>query len=427
MQIDIEFDINNLDDLAVDDYFEGIDFNKKVLTEVNTRHNKNLDETFCRTCNSKDIIEDNITGSIVCSNCGQILEMMIDHNPEWRQYDEDGKNDNGRCSQAINKLLPNSSLGTRFVGCARGTLQKLHIWNAMPYRERSLNNVFKIISERCESVGIKKNVQEDAKIMYKTANDCKHDTGKNIGKFIITRGKNRKGIIAACVFFACKKNNCTRNPKEIAEMFSLKHTDLSKGCGNLFELLCLRRFNLNLGTSRADQFVMRYCNNCIPKIKSEYSNQAIKIANNIEKLGIASEHTPFSIAATSVLVMAELNGIKSMTRKMMAKRFMVSEVTIGKVHKKVEKYKHIICNNIAVNKLLEQIKVEKDCVKISDPVLQRMKQFGLMINDCGIVTEDDNNKTTTDIIDCMSMCSIDDYERFEKLEAELEKKLVIRL
>jgi transcription initiation factor TFIIB len=427
MNGDIGFDIDDLDDLAVDDYFEGIDFNKSSIKEVNTLHKKNLEETICNNCKSTDIIEDNIFGSIVCSNCGQILDMMIDHNPEWRQYDEDGKNDGGRCGQPVNKLLPNSSLGTRFIGCARGTLQKLHIWNSMPYRERSLNNVFKVIAEKCETAGIKKNIQDDAKIMYKTANDCKHDTGKNVGKFIITRGKNRRGIIAACVFFACRKNKCTRNPKEIAEMFSLKHTELSKGCKNLFELLRLRRFNLNLGTSRADQFVMRYCNNCVPKIKTEYGNQAVKIASNIERLNIASEHTPFSIAATSVLIMAEINGIKTMTRKLLAKRFMVSEVTIGKVHKKIEKYKHILCDDDAVNKLLEYIKIERDEIKISDSVLQRMKQFGLMFNSDDIITEDVDNKPTADIINLMSMCGIDDYTQFLDLETKLEKRCKMNL
>ena len=46
-------------------------------------------------------------------------------------------------------------------------------------------------------------------------------------------------------------------------------------------------------------------------IEPEYMDEAIKISNNINKLNLASEHNQFSIAACSMLIMAENNNIVS--------------------------------------------------------------------------------------------------------------------
>ena len=54
----------------------------------------------------------------------------------------------------------------------------------------------------------------------------------------ISRGSNRKGIIAACVYFACKECEVPRTPKEIASMFTIDITVMTKGikkCDNFYE------------------------------------------------------------------------------------------------------------------------------------------------------------------------------------------------
>jgi hypothetical protein len=66
--------------------------------------------------------------------------------------------------------------------------------------------------------------------MYKNISDCKHMSGKNKDKPTIIRGKNRISVIAACIHNACRKKDKTRSPKEIAELFGLKYTEITKGC-----------------------------------------------------------------------------------------------------------------------------------------------------------------------------------------------------
>jgi hypothetical protein len=114
-------------------------------------------------------------------------------------------------------------------------------------------------------------------------------------------------------------------------------------------------------------------------VKEDLMNQAIKISKNINKLNLASEHNQFSIAATSMLVMGENNNIPSMTKKRLREMFGVSEVTISKTYKKIEKIKHILSDDIAVEKVIVKIKqAEEDDDEEIDPIiLERMKKFNI--------------------------------------------------
>ena len=75
---------------------------------------------------------------------------------------------------------------------------------------------------RAKNAGIPSCIIEVAKQMYKQVSETK-----------ISRGENRKGIIASCIFIACKKfDKCARSNKEIAEIFKIEPTNMTKGFKN---------------------------------------------------------------------------------------------------------------------------------------------------------------------------------------------------
>jgi transcription initiation factor TFIIIB Brf1 subunit/transcription initiation factor TFIIB len=209
------------------------------------------------------------------------------------------------------------------------------------FRERSLFIVLEDITTRCQKHNIKKNIIDDAKLMYKKISECQHLKGKNKDKFIIIRGSNRKSLIAACVFYACKLNNNTQSPKEVAKIFDLKITEITKGCKKFLQLI--RNYNsiYKLKSSTPVDFIKRYCN--ILNIHAKDAELAMLIANNIKKLGLASDHTPPSVAAGSILLMSKINNL-SLTKKSISKKFSISEVTISKIYKKIEEYNKILVN-----------------------------------------------------------------------------------
>lgn len=367
-------DFNNLTDAALRDIFDDIDFDINK-SKVNTGDNKDI----CSKClKSNSIVEDTVYSILVCTNCGQVIGNLVDQNPEWRQFEDDNKGES-RCSMPVNKLLPQSSLGTNIAGNFKSRLKTLHTWSQMPYKERSLNTVFKIIQNKCQKGNIVKCIEDDAKIMYKSISECKHLKGKNKGKFIIIRGKNRQSLIAACVFFACRRNGKTRSPKEIADLFDLKYTEITKGCKNFLKLMKIRKLGINIGTSQPEHFVTRFCNEL--KIKKLYIDQAVQISKNIKKLNIASVHTPFSTATSSILLMAELNDLRSISKKKLSNKFKVSEVTITKTYRKIEQYKRILIDDDMTDKLVELIKQNKEKDKIPDNIIERFKKFDIKVND----------------------------------------------
>ena len=350
-------------------------------------------ENICHKCDTDIyLIDDTTQGIKICSNCGEIISQLVDENPEWRNYEDDTKNNVGRCSSVINELLPRSSLGTNIVGGSFGNkIRKLHNWNAMPYRERSLHIVFKEIQAKCASKSIMKCIEDDAKIMYKTISECKHTKGVNKGKNIIIRGGNRKSMIAACVFYACKKKGMTRSPKEIADLFGIKYTEMTKGCRNFVKLVKLKKIESNMMISLPEHFVTRFCNNL--HLNEKYAIQSIEICKNITKLNLASHHTPFSVAIVSILMMIEHNKLP-ITKKRIAEYFEVSEVTIGKTYKKIEKYAPILFNTNLTDKIIEEGKQRM----IPKNVLERMKKFN--VDACKILNENNifNSENYKDIV-----------------------------
>ena len=76
------------------------------------------------------------------------------------------------------------------------------MWNAMPYNERTLWNVFDKLTGISLTNGIPQKIIDDAKVLYKRASEKK-----------ISRGDNKEGLIASCIYHACLINNLPRSSK----------------------------------------------------------------------------------------------------------------------------------------------------------------------------------------------------------------------
>jgi transcription initiation factor TFIIB len=334
--------------------------------------NKIKKEASCPECGGMDFIEDYAKGIVLC-NCGQVVDNIYDSGLEKRNYDgNDGEV--ARCGNVHNKLLPQSSLGTTVT--AKGKLRKLHIWNSMPYKERSDNIMFKRIHEVCTTNGIVKKIEDDAKILCKRTSGTVHKLGKNMGKPIITRGFNRAGIVAACLFIACRRNDETRSTKEIAAYFKINERDVNKGIRSLLGILDDDNIVKDIGTSKVLHFIKRKCDEL--HIKTKFADVAITIAKNIERLNIASNHTTYSLAAASILLMADINGLKSITKKKLSKAFYdLSDVTIGKTFKQIKDLRTILVDNNKVNEILTDISLQKRKRIITKEVWNQMKKFNV--------------------------------------------------
>ena len=315
----------------------------------------------CVGCNSKGtFIEDIQANAMVCSECGMINEELLDHGPEWRQYNNDDNRGEGvnRCGCPSNFFFPKSSQGTIMAGSSNSRLKRKQKWNSMVYKERSLNQVFENISNICSKNNFPKIIVDTAKILYKKLSDCKHKSGVNSGKQIIIRGENRISIIAACVFKACEMNKNPRSIKEISKIFKLDEKKVTKGNKQFDKIMKNADDSMimleEIGLDTADDYIRRHC----PKLKinKKDTDTAVKIAQNCCKMKLASDHNPQSVAAGAILLMVYYSNLK-VEKKDIANLFGTSDVTIGKIYNKIAPYTEALVDDAATEHLIKKFKI----------------------------------------------------------------------
>ena len=205
-----------------------------------------ITKTLCQ-CGSNEIIE--IESMNICAKCNSIIDKSIDTSAEWRYYgNEDNRDsDPSRCGMPLNPLLPKSSMGSVIGGTRKDNIDMKRIrmyqmWNAMPYDERTLWNIFDKLETATSNNGIPQKVIDDAKIFYKKTAEKK-----------ISRGENKEGLIASCIYHSCLINDVPRSSKEIAKMFNITHVTLNKGNARFQQLL-----QINVISSNPQDFISRF-------------------------------------------------------------------------------------------------------------------------------------------------------------------------
>lgn len=372
---DNEFDFDIYNELYNELYSDSQD-DEIILYKSNT--------IFCKECKGENIVEDIVHGFKACRDCGIILNEIIDSSYDYMQVTNDNgtKKEHTHSSQTISQLLPQSSTATTISGSFNSRIKTLHTWSTMPYKERSLNEVFKLITKVCNNGKILKCIEDDAKIMYKNISNCKHSNGKNANKTVIIRGRNRSSLIAAIILWACRKKGQSRSPKEICSFFDSKYViDITKGNKIFRKLTSLKNIDINVDYTTPNHFITRFCDEL--KLHPKFITLTLQIAKNIEKLQIAAIHTPLSIATGAIYLMCVVNNL-NISKKTIAAKFNVSQVTIAKAFKKIEPFSQILFNDIVCDALAKEIINYQNNITIDDNLKLRFIRFG--------ITEIDNKK-----------------------------------
>ena len=320
----------------------------KIFEEETGKHKEPPLECMYRECGDREKCERcesmlafSEEGFLTCTNskCGIIYKDIVDHSAEWRYYgaDDNQNSDPTRCGMPINPLLEESSYGCKVlcIGPMSYEMRKIRRyteWQSMPYKEKSQYDEFQIIMTYAQNAGMPKIIIDDA-IRYH----------KKISEYNMTfRGDNRDGIIAGSVYIACRINHYPRTAKEIAHIFHLDVTSATKGCKNALSIINNIEKNLeenektNLGTTKPEAFIERFCSKL--NINNELTKLCHFISMKIEKKDIMPENTPHSIAAGIVYFISQLCQLNISKREIKAVSE-ISEVTINKCYKKLEKIK----------------------------------------------------------------------------------------
>jgi transcription initiation factor TFIIB len=294
---------------------------------------------YCERCSSTLSFSEE--GFLTCMNdkCGIIYKDVIDQTAEWRYYgaDDNQNSDPTRCGMPINPLLKESSFGCKVLcnGPVSYEMRKIRQyteWQSMPYKEKSQYEEFQRITIMAQNSGIPKMIIDDAIRYYKKISEYK----------TTFRGDNRDGILSASVYISCRINNYPRTAKEIATIFNLDVQSATKGCKNA--QLIINNIEKDLTNSektlfcktKPALFIERFCSKL--NINNDMTKLCQFIAIKIEDKCYMPENTPHSIAAGIVYFIIQLFDL-NITKKSIKNVSEISEVTINKCFKKIEKYK----------------------------------------------------------------------------------------
>ena len=331
----------DMSDDQLDNLLLGVDLDQKSDQKT---------KSVCKNCKSSNLVIDNSKGHMVCTDCAVINEEYLDENPDISY--NDGENSNtSRYGAPTSFFFPKSSLGTKIVSKGYNRISLLQKQGQMPYKEKSLLDVLETIQQKCKKYCITQSIIDSAKILYKKISESVHVKGKRKGKSIIMRCINRRSMIAACLFHACKLQKETRSPKEIADIYDLEIKHVNRGCRKFCDIIDATSLFYQIKSSQSSDFIERFAKKL--NIDKQYINISKDVSNNIHKLDLASTHEPPSVAAGCILLVAQYFNIQ-LTKKQISDIFGISDVTISKTFRKIWPYHKIVLSNKITNLILEK-------------------------------------------------------------------------
>ena len=297
------------------------------------------DNDVCSACKTLLFIGDE--GFLSCPNkkCGIIYKDNLDLGAEWRFYgaDDNQSSDPTRCGMPINPLLKESSYSCKVlcpgkVSHENWKLKRYTAWQSMPYKEKSQYDEFQLITIISQNAGISKMIIDEATRFHKIISESQ-----------TFRGLNRDGIIAASIYISCRVNDFPRTAKEIADIFNLDNTSATRGCKNALSIINdIEHANgqsdgiIKLSKTTPLSFIDRYCSKLM--INNELTMLCKFLATKIEKLNLIPENTPHSIAGGIIYFVSQVCNL-NIPKSTINNISKISEVTINKCYKKLEKHK----------------------------------------------------------------------------------------
>jgi transcription initiation factor TFIIB len=323
--------------------FDKINIIEDKSDEIKTETNIEIETHTCSNCKTCTLKYED--GYYYCVTCGIFQKQQLSHDSEYRFYgDSDNKASNPeRVGMPTNNLLPESSLGSLISYRAYDShnfkkMVKYNSWNAMPYKERSQWKVFIEIANKAHYAGLPSIIIEEAKSYYKI-----------ISENNISRGSNRSGLIAACLYMACKKEKVPRSAKEIAEIFGIELHNMTRGCKRFKEVwrLSKKKTNIRMRSSNSLDYIDRYCSNLKLPNELKYISEFVAVRAIISENNLVEDNTSPSIAAGSIFMVCNLCNY-NITKKLVSEACKISEVTISKCYKKMNKNKLYLLPNIVI-------------------------------------------------------------------------------
>jgi len=297
----------------MDKYFNSLDI-------YSNPKNDGVNEVNCCSIIENRMVSEENT---ICRICQQPINNIC-NKPE-KCY-EGGKN-TSRIGMPSSELLPDSTVGSvipqNFIcNSNMRMISRLNMYNGIPYKTRSLLNVFNIISENCVRHNVSKKIINEAQGIYKV-----------ISQYKISRGSNRLGIISACIFMAAKNCDHPRSSIEISKIMNLEKKVVTKGIKLLNDIIRVNKVSLKrmcLKRVETIDLIDRFVHN-LPLNGDDITNiKNICVFISADSTNELSSSTPPSLSAAIINMYCINNNLK-ISKNEISEQCSISQVTITKL------------------------------------------------------------------------------------------------
>jgi len=283
---------------------------------------KDNQPTNCPECGGQAIAIEN-TREIVCSNCGLVInERGLDYNHSGkRAYTQQEKQARDRTGSPISNLIPDMELTTVINknDIKNPDLKRAAKWDTrMPWAKRNLLIATTELKRISSNLDLPTHVKMEAMRIYRQAFKNK-----------LLRGRSINAMVAACLYFSCRKKKIPRTLQEILEQSNESAKDVKRSYRAIIKELKLKAPNTN-----PSALIPRF--NAELNLNADTERVAIKIVEMFTKYFPISGKDPKGLCAGAIYIATKLKHIE-LTQKEIADTIGITEVTLRSRYKELVK------------------------------------------------------------------------------------------
>lgn len=290
-------------------------------------------ENVCPVCGSQNIVFDRERGEIICSNCGTVIDVFMDHGLDTKlRVDDRGQRigvgspetftrvDKGRAT--VIKGIKDAH-GKQITANQRERMRRITRVQRQLYVSTSIERNMKIalreFNKLTTLLNLPMTVRESAVIYY-----------NKLVKARLTWGRRIEEVVAAAVFIACRLAGIPHDIEEISDFAEVKE----KAVGRAIRL-ALSKLRVRLPPPSAKNYVPKYVSNL--GLPYEAASEALALLERAEAKGLVTGRDPSCLAGAAIYIASALRKTPR-TQVEVASAVHCSELTIRNRSKEIMKY-----------------------------------------------------------------------------------------
>ncbi len=281
----------------------------------------------CPECEGK-VISLHEKGEIVCGQCGLVIsERIVDvaHSGK-RAFTKQEKESRERTGSPISILLPDMGLSTIIdkTSIKSPDLKRAAKWNSrMTWDKRNMLIATTELKRIGSNLNLPNHVKKTAIRLYIAAFKKK-----------LLRGRSINGMVAACLYFACRERKIPRTLQEILDETSIS----AKNVRRCYRTL-IRELNLKVPSTDPISLIPRFIAEL--ELDTEAENTTVKILQSFISKFSTSGKDPKGLCAGALYLVCKMKD-KRVSQKEIANLVGVTEVTLRSRYKELVKMLNIL-------------------------------------------------------------------------------------